>query len=258
MKIRTMALLSGIALSFPLSASVLKVASEDFTADANLITFSEVALGTVNPVYTAADYGGEATDPIVSFGGYFLGQSLSASPDTDCPGAAASACIVGSPLGPLSLDVNAPDTFTVNDGSNPTSPVLSGSPTFNGGVALLFSEDQFAVGFDGGFFDAVASTAITAFDRNGNVLGSVANEVTGIEFLGLAMADGANAIAGVFLDLIGEEPAGFAIDNIRFGSSEEVDVVIDDGNEIEVSEPAALSMFALLFAGLISRKRMKK
>ena len=251
MAIKKLLLVCGILAALPVSADVIKVASEDFTANANLITFSEVGLGTTNPVYTADMYGGTGDDPTVSFGGYFLGQSLSADAGNDCPGAAATACIIGSPTGPLSLDPDAPATFTVNDGSNPTSPVLSGTPTFNGGVALLFSEDQFAVGFDGGFFNAVASTAITAFDRDGNLLGSVSNEVTGIEFLGLAVASGANGIAGVFLDLIGSEPAGFAIDNVRFGQSD--DVVV--GPPINVNEPVTFALFGMLMAGLVSARR---
>ena len=133
--------------------------------------------------------------------------------------------VVGSPIGPLSLDAASPDTFITGDGANPTSPVLSGTPTFNGGIAVLFSTDQFGVGFDGGFFDAIGSTAITAFARDGSLIGSVANTITGIEFLGLVTDDNTASIAGVFLDLIGNEPAGFAIDNIRFGGVDDIDVV---------------------------------
>ena len=32
-------------------------------------------------------------------------------------------------------------------------------------------------------FDVISSTAITAFDADGNVIGSVSNTVTGLEFL---------------------------------------------------------------------------
>ncbi|MFD2168059.1 PEP-CTERM sorting domain-containing protein [Thalassotalea euphylliae] len=228
-------------------AGIIKVDDSDFNSGAGVITFSEFALGTTNPAYTAADYGGDAGDPDVNFGGWFNGQSLSANPLIDCPGAAASACIVGNPTNSLGIDTNSPNTFIVGDGSNPTSPVLSGTPTFNGGIAVLFSTDQFGVGFDGGFFNAVGSTAITAFARDGSLIGSVANTVTGIEFLGLVTDDNTARIAGVFLDLVGAEPAGFAIDNIRFGG-------VNDINVVGVSEPSTYLGFVLALSLMVVRR----
>jgi len=216
----TGAALGALAFASAASAAITRVSETDFNAGAGLITFSEFALGTTNPTYTPGDYGGDADSPTVTFDGFFMGQSLSLTPAADCPGASATACVVGSPSGPLTLDAAAPDTFITNDGANPTSPVLSGTPTFNGPIAVLFDKDQFGVGFDGGFFDAAESTAITAFARDGSLLGSVKNEGTGIEFLGL-VSDSAD-IAGVFLDLVGSEPAGFAIDNLRFGERGDV------------------------------------
>ena len=224
-------------------AGILRVSEAGFTAAAGLITFSEFSLGTVNPTYAPGDYGGGVGAPTVDFDGYFVGQSLSATPAVDCPGAAATACVVGSPTGPLTLDAAAPDVSIVSDGANPTSPVLSGSPTFNGPIAVLFSTDQYGVGFDAGFFDDVGSTAITAFDRSGNLLGSVSNEGTGIEFLGLINDNPTAVIAGVFLDLIGAESAGFAIDNLRFGVVGEVVETSD------VPVPAALPLLAVSLAG---------
>src|SRR5690606_15342513 len=132
-------------------------------------------------------------------------------PGVDCPGAAASACVVGSPTGSLALDPSSPNTFITGDGANPTSPVLSGSPLFSGPIAVLFDIDLAGVGFSGGFFDAVGSTGITAFARDGSLLGTVSNFGLGIDFLGLVTDDGTAQIAGVFLDLVGAEPAGFAI-----------------------------------------------
>jgi hypothetical protein len=225
MRIVALASIAGFALlaANPASAQITRVAAGDFNAAAGVITFSEYALGTVNPTYSPLQYGGNpGTAPIVTFGGYFLGQSLSATPGSDCPGAAASACVVGNPTGPLSLDALAPATFIADDGANPTSPVLSGSPVFNGPISVLFSVDQLAVGFDGGFFNAVGSTGITAFDRAGNILGTIANTTNGIEFLGIATTDGIARIAGVSLDLVGAEPAGFGIDNLRFGTPGQV------------------------------------
>lgn len=232
------------------TAGIVQVAEGDFIAGSGLITFSEFAVGTVNPHYAPADYGGVMGDPEVDFAGWFMGQGLSLDPGTDCPGAAASACIVGDPGDPLMLDPSSTDTFIAVDGANPTSPVLSGSPTYNGGIAVLFSVDQFGVGFDGGFFDAVGSTAITAFARDGSLLGSVSNSILGIEFLGLVTDGDTAEIAGVFLDLVGAEPAGFAIDNIRFGTVGEVIVR-------PVSAPASAILLLLGVYGLLRVRKSK-
>ena len=227
------------SLATAANAGVIRVSAGDFVAGSGQITFSEFPLGTNNPVYTPAIYGGGAGAPTVTFGGFFTGQSLSGNPGVDCPGAAATACVVGNPTGPLTLAVGSPATFITQDGANPTSPVLSGSPRFNGPIAVLFDTDQYGVGFDAGFFDAVGSTGITAFDRAGNLLGTVTNTGTGIEFLGLITDNNVAQIAGVFLDLVGSEPAGFAIDNLRFGLPGQV---VNPG----VPEPAS---WAMLIAG---------
>jgi hypothetical protein len=73
-----------------------------------------------------------------------------------------------------------------------------------------------------GFFDAIASTGITAYDINGNVIGTVANTKTGIEFLGLVTDDHSAVISGLLFHLVGAEPFGYAVDNIRFGVGEQV------------------------------------
>lgn len=232
-------------------ADVIRVSETDFLATAGLITFSEFTVGTANPTYAPADYGGNASlDPTVTFDGWFAGQSLSANPTVDCPGAAATGCVVGSPTDPLTLDAASPDTFIASDGSAPNSPVLSGTPQFNGPIAVLFDKDQAGVGFDAGFFNAENSTAITAFARDGNLLGSVLNTGLGIEFLGLVTSDGQEQIAGVFLDLQGSEPAGFAIDSLRFAKRE--DIIVPP-----VPIPAALPLFgsALGLFGFLGWKR---
>lgn len=244
-------LAGGTCLGSAASAAVVRVTEANFQPTAGLITFSEFALGTVNPSYDAADYGGDAGSPTVNFGGWFLGQSLSANPGLDCPGGAASACVVGTPTAGLSLDPGSADTFITNDGSAPNTPVLSGSPTFNGAVAVLFNSDQYGVGFDAGYFNDVGSLGLTAFNRNGDILGTVSNLGLGIEFLGLI--SNAADIAGVIFSLTGAEAAGFAIDSLRFG--ERGDIV----DPAPVPLPAAGWMLISGLGGIAAlRRRARK
>ncbi|MEA5502507.1 PEP-CTERM sorting domain-containing protein [Halotia wernerae UHCC 0503] len=200
--------------------SITRINQSAFTPDAGLITFNEFASGTVNPTYTPSDYGGEANAPTVNFGGIFQGQTVGVAPFP--PGAATTGVVNGTPTASLVLDSSSPSTFITSDRANPTSPVLSGSPRFNGAISILFDKDIAGVGLEGGFFDDIGGTAITAFARDGSVLGSVLNTQTGIEFLGLVTDDSQNRIAGLQFGLVGAEPAGFAIDNLRFGRAGQV------------------------------------
>lgn len=243
-----------LAIATSAHAGIVKVGVGAFTPQAGLITFSEKPQGTSNPVYNPADYGGGATAPMVSFGGFFAGQSLGTA--GTCPaGAALSGCVVGLPTGPMALAPASPSTRIVGDGANPTSPVLSGSPTFNGPIGILFSVDLAGVGLDGGFFDAIGGTAITAFDRNGNSLGSVTNAGLGIEFLGLVTDNGSATIAGLLFSLVGNEPAGFAIDNVRFGTAGQVIVPPQPGG---VPEPTSLALVGVALAGVWSASRRRQ
>lgn len=230
-------------------AAVIRIGADAFTPEAGLITFSEFPNNSVNPFYTPADYGANPDAPSVSFGGYFLGQSLGNS--ASCPaGAALTGCVIGTPLGPLSLDPNSPNTYIAPDSANPTSPVLSGTPLFNGAISILFDKDIAGVGLDGGYFDAIGGTAIKAFDRNGNIIGEVVNEGLGIEFLGLVTENGENQIAGLQFSLVGSEPFGFAIDNLRFGYAGQIKV------PSSVTEPAPLALLGLGLAAFgLSRRR---
>lgn len=224
------------AFALNANAALIGLDAGSFTPAASVITFSENALGTVNPVYDL----GTVTDPFsVSFGGYFIGGL-----GTPTPGAA------------LSFDAASPNTYIVSDGANPTSPVLSGTPRFNGPVAVLFSDDVAAVGLDGGYFDAIAGTTIEAYDRLGNILGAVTNSELGIEFFGLGDDSGNALIAGIQFYITGNEPAGYAIDNLTYAFDFEG---YHPPNVDPVPEPSTILLMGIGLAGLAgySRKRAK-
>lgn len=225
-----------VSLSYQVSDGAGNIVNENFGSldensfneAATVITFSE---GTgQNPTYTLNVEGlGEV---VVSFGGAFLGQ------ETSTEGYIVTLSD-NTPTGPLTLDPNAPLTFITQDGSNPTSPVLSGSPTFNGPISVLFSQPVSAVGLDGGYFNAIGGTSITAYDINGNILGTVTNTSEGIEFFGLGNLAGDAQISGISFYITGNEPAGFAIDNLKIGAANSYEVVysftVDNSANLEIT-----------------------
>ncbi|MBW4672014.1 MAG: PEP-CTERM sorting domain-containing protein [Cyanomargarita calcarea GSE-NOS-MK-12-04C] len=247
--------LSVSSLAFQATASaagIKRIDQSAFTPDSGKITFSEFSVNTVNPTYTPSNYGGDANGPTVRFGGIFQGQTVGVAPFPS--GAAPSGVVNGTPTASLALDPTSPTTFITGDGSNPTSPVLSGSPRFNGAISILFDKDIAGVGLDGGFFDAIGGTAIKAFARNGSLIGSVFNEKRGIEFLGLVTDDGLDGIAGLQFSLVGAEPAGFAIDNLRFGRAGQV--IVPDATPV----PEPLTILGTVTAGAfgVAMRRKQK
>src|SRR4051812_28973537 len=87
--------------------AVIRINEAAFTADAGLITFSENPLGTVNPVYGPSMYGADPSGVTVSFGGYFVGQSVGGI----IPGANPDGVITGAPTGTLTLSPTSPSVF---------------------------------------------------------------------------------------------------------------------------------------------------
>jgi hypothetical protein len=245
--------LASLGMASTANAAIIQVSASAFSSPTGSISFSEKPVGTVNPVYTPGDYSGAAGAPTVFFGAIFVGQTVGVAPFPS--GANPTGVVNGTPTGPLALLGN---TKIVTDTFNPTSPVLSGTPTFNGPVSILFSSNVSGVGLDGGFFNAKGGTAITAFDRNGVSLGSVVNTIvgdpaipsSGIEFLGLTTVDGTNQIAGLQFSLVGAEPSGFAIDNLRFTTGTDVPSA--------TSVPEPFTIVGTLIGGSAAMRMRKK
>ena len=222
-----------VALASAAQAALINLGPGSFTPAASVITFSEPGrnIGDTDPIYAIAGN-------TISFGEYFLGQTVVGG---------GVRTLTGSPTTPLSLVQNG-NAFITTDGANPTSPVLSGTPRFNGPISFTFATPVAAVGLSGGYFDAIGATTIEAFDSAGLSLGSIVNSAIGVEFYGLFDSSGSN-IAGVSFYITGSEPAGFAIDNVTFGDA---DVVIN------APEPATLAAFGAMLAGLGLSRRARR
>lgn len=238
---RTAGLALGLASlgASALPAQLVNLGPGSFTSLAPTITFSEFALGTINPSYNFTGIAGLG-DVTVDFAGAFTGQTVTGG---------AVRTLTGNPTGPLSLNTGV-ESFIVSDGANPTSPILSGQPTFNGPIAILFSKPVAAVGLSGGFFDAIGGTSIAAYGSNGSFLGSIVNSKTGIEFYGLRTASGLNEISGVAFFITGDEPAGFGIDNVTFGSVRQLQTVPEPSTVFLLA-----SGIAFLAVGGVVRRR---
>lgn len=109
--------------------------------------------------------------------------------------------------------------FITQDGANPTSPVLSGSPIFVGAITGSFVDPTTgnaaiveSFSFDAGYFDNFGSTRVQWFDAKGKVLGQRLNSRLGIENLNVT---GGN-IASWRIETVADEPAGFAVDNVSY------------------------------------------
>lgn len=219
-----------LLLAVTCGAQIVRIGPGSFTPQASVITFSEQAYGTVNPVYSLATASLGTVG--VSFGPRFVGQGLDGT---------SVVTITGTPTaGPLALDLSSNNTSIVDDGANPNSPVLSGSPTFNGPVSVLFSTDVAFVALDGGYFDGLSGTSIEAFDAAGASLGSVTNSELGIEFFGLSTLSGLNTIRGISFYITGDEPYGFAIDNLTFGSAGELSGAVPEPSTYGLMAAGAL------------------
>ncbi len=109
--------------------------------------------------------------------------------------------------------------FITSDGSNPTSPVLSGSPRFNGAMEGHFvdptTHEPTTVShfeLDAGYFDNLSSTKLSWYNSNGDLIRQVLDSKFKIQHF--TVND--EGIAYFRIEIIAQEDAGYAIDNISF------------------------------------------
>ncbi len=116
-------------------------------------------------------------------------------------------------------DVPNDAQYIVDDGANPSSPVLSGTPTFTGDVGAHFvlpgtikPTSATRLELDVGYIDNPGSTELIAYNPSGDVVGTAIAEQRGIDHLSLS---GSN-MARFVVKSVGAEDAGFAVDNVSF------------------------------------------
>lgn len=111
------------------------------------------------------------------------------------------------------------DPYITGDGANPTSPVLSGTPVFQGAIRGTFvvpgsSMPATVSGFslDVGYINNPGNVAVSYFASNGSPLGQTTADELGIARIAISRP----GIAGFMVHAIGEEGYGFAVDNVDF------------------------------------------
>lgn len=113
--------------------------------------------------------------------------------------------------------------FITTDGANPTSPVLSGTPRFEGAIEGTFVDPSdgktpiVVAGFslDAGYFDDLGTVRLTWYSREGTLIGQKITTTIGIESFSVE----GGAIARWRIEAIKDEPSGFAVDNVSIKSS---------------------------------------
>jgi hypothetical protein len=156
--------------------------------------------------------------------------------------------------------VFAGDTpFITSDGSNPTSPVLSGYPRFNGAIEGHFVDpadpsktltvNTFAL--DAGYFNNLSSTAISWYDENGQLLGKQYDSIYGIERFEVR----GDNIASFRIAIETEERAGFAIDNVWFNQTQSLFGFEFETDKIYQQRGAkASNTFSVYFRDLVAKE----
>ena len=229
--------LLAVALAWPLTvrAQVVDLSPAGFMPAAT-IDLSTVPLGTNDPVFdlSAGGYGTVA----ISFGSYFTGQSL-----TNISAGLPITLATSTPSAPLTVASDPTNVaFTTTDDAlpDPTTLVISGTPDFNGPIAIELSTPVQDFGLTAGYLNVPDAVAITAYNSAGASLGTVQSSAIGFQTFALSDPLGAQ-IAGLSIYPVSAVPGGFEIHDLSFGPA--------------VPEPPALPVLLAALAGLFAVRR---
>ncbi|GAA1018712.1 hypothetical protein Aple_026470 [Acrocarpospora pleiomorpha] len=129
--------------------------------------------------------------------------------------------------------------FITSDGSNPTTPVLSGTPRFQGAITGTFvtpdgkPRTMRKFSLDVGYINNPGSVAITVFNAKGAVINTTSADSVGIVPITVAH----EGIASFKVASVSQEDAGFAIDNVDFEQQQTLAALGDSYSSGEGSGP---------------------
>lgn len=202
-----------------------------FAAAGPAITFgTDADIGATNPVVTVAGVS-------VAFGGSFAGQTLTGGfPDT---------LATRAPSAPLAL---AGTSTILGDLAFPDGPVLTGTPDFNGPVAVLFGQGVRAVAFtlgELGELGDASGVAVEAYAADGTSLGTLISSEFGLQQVRIADSLG-RLIRGISVFNNGDIELSWAIDTLTFSLP-----------RADVPAPAALPLLlgGILGLAAVARRR---
>lgn len=117
----------------------------------------------------------------------------------------------------VGVDFSARPVFIASDGSNPTSPVLSGTPQFVGAIEFSvvdpitgLASSSFGFTLDVGYIDNRNSVQISSFGLDGQLVHSVRANALAINTIDVQVL----GVHRVVVEAVATEAAGFAIDNL--------------------------------------------
>jgi len=200
------------AVGCPNTGAVYRVTASDFVPIPGIITFNEFSLGTTDPVYPAAAYGGSID---VLFGGCIFGQSNSFINTGFYDGVPDSPIVAIDSAGSFfnSTILNDPDR------PGPDQRVLAGdlSVTAIRPISMIFETDVVGVSFSLGGFNTFPGCVVTLYDRSANVLGTWQNTGPDVfEMFYFNSDSDTGNIAAVTIETLATETNGIALKNVQF------------------------------------------
>ena len=118
----------------------------------------------------------------------------------------------------------------VNDSCSPTTPVIAANASYSGPVTLRFSDTVSSISLDAGCFDEARSTRVSIFGLNGYRIETTVNKAGDDQYQNFSFDYGENVIKKVIIRPIGNEPAGFAVDNVTVAIRPEHRTVANTGD----------------------------